>query len=267
MRPAPPRPPGAVPRGIAWQHDAEAAFAAARAREKPMMIEFWADWCGPCHLLEERTFSDPEVIEASRRFVAARVDFDRNPRLARSFGVEALPAVLFTDSLGTEIVRLNGFVGPRQFLKLMERVPGDVRPFNVLSRRLLDRPGEFEALLEMGLLYRKHALLGTSTDFLQEAVRVGNARSPVPPRLEEALYYLGENHLQREEWQAAIAAFAALLDRFPRSDRGPIAHLELGKAYAALGDRERARAHLEPLLDRGEDDRVARRARELLGRL
>lgn len=267
VRPAPPRPPGAETRGIPWLRDVDAALAEARERGRPMMIEFWADWCGPCHLLEERTFSDRAVIEAARRFVTVRIDFDHNPRLARRFEVVALPAVLFTDSYGTEFLRLNGFVEPKPFLQLLGRVPEDIRPFNALSRRLLDSRQDFQALLELGLLFRKQGLLEGSTYFLQEAVRAGNGGSPVPPRLEEALYYLGENHIEAGEWHAAIAAFTALLERFPNGARVPVAHLEVGKAYLVIGERARARAHLTPLLGRGEQDRIARQAREVLGRM
>jgi FimV-like protein len=267
VRAAPARPPGAADSGIAWIDDMKAAFNAAQQKQAPIMIEFWADWCQPCHWLEERTLTHPSVAEASRRFVALRIDFDRNLAAAQRFGVMALPAILFTDSEGTEILRLNGFVEAPRFLALMKRVPEDVRPFNVLSRRLLANDRDFEALLDMGLLYRKSRLVGSSVYFLQQAVREGNSRKPLPPRLEEAFFYLGENHLQERQWSEAAAAFSALLERFPSSERAPIAHLELAKAYLAQGNREGARKHLSPLLERGADDKLAREARVLLEKI
>ncbi len=264
---APSRPPGAEQGGIAWQNDIDRAFTIARKENRPMLIEFWADWCGPCHMMEKNTFRHPKVMEAVSRFVPVRIDFDRNPNIARSFEVWALPAVLMTDSYGMSLVRLDGYAGPQRFLKLLGRIPEDISEFNAWSQRLAEKPGDFKALLEMGLTYRRHSLLGSSSYFLQEAVEEGNAMSPQPARVAEALFYLGENHLQLEQLKLAVGAFSALIERFPRNERAPIAHLELGKIYYMIGKLDRAREHLQPLLSRGEADRVARQAREVLDKI
>ncbi len=264
---APSRPPGAEPGGIAWQNDLDGAFTIARKENRPMLIEFWADWCGPCHMMEKNTFAHPRVMEAARRFVPVRIDFDRNPDLARSFEVWALPAILMTDSYGMSVVRLDGYADPQRFLKLLRRVPEDISEFNAWSQRLAEKPNDFKALLELGLTYRRHALLGSSSYFLRKAVEEGNVMSTRPARLADALFYLGENHLQLEQLELAVGAFTAVIERFPGSERVPIAHLELGKIYYMIGKPDRAREHLQPLLGRGDADRVAQQAREVLDKI
>lgn len=114
--------------GITWQTYAPERLAQARAEGKPVMIDFYADWCIPCLELDRRTFTDEEVMRAAESFVRLKVDlthFDspESEALRREFDIAGVPTIVFLDKSGTEerAARVVGYLPPTDFLERMKR--------------------------------------------------------------------------------------------------------------------------------------------------
>jgi thiol:disulfide interchange protein DsbD len=110
--------------GIAFETFDEQALATTLRDGRPVMLEFTANWCPPCHELERFTFSDRRVKEATRAFRAFRVDLTRydSPeaeRWRRQYRITGVPTVLFLAPGGSEVeaARVEGFLPPAHFLE------------------------------------------------------------------------------------------------------------------------------------------------------
>jgi thiol:disulfide interchange protein DsbD len=113
---------------VTWSHDLEDALSRARIEGKPVMVDFYADWCSACIELDKFTYTDPAVVEELKRFRAVKVDMTRplprDARLKATYGIVGLPVVAFYDSRGRllESPRVTGFLGAKEFLPLLRQV-------------------------------------------------------------------------------------------------------------------------------------------------
>ncbi len=104
--------------------DLDRELAAAGGR--PVMLDFYADWCISCKEFEKYTFSDPDVIAALQGAVLLQADVTANDEadqaLLKRFGLIGPPAILFFDTVGEERknYRVVGFMKPEQFRPQVE---------------------------------------------------------------------------------------------------------------------------------------------------
>lgn len=61
--------------------------------DKPVLVDFWAEWCGPCRMVAPIVHELSE--EYAGRLVVGKVDVDSNPGIASKFGIRNIPTILF----------------------------------------------------------------------------------------------------------------------------------------------------------------------------
>ena len=119
-----------------WTPFDETMLNEARDSGKPVIIDFFADWCAACLELEHETFTDPRVQHLSNRFLLLKVDATQESkdldRLIERFQVVGLPTLIFYDERGhiRDDLTLTGFESADQFLDRMNSLLDQAKPSN-----------------------------------------------------------------------------------------------------------------------------------------
>ena len=102
---------------MAIKHFKTAEFDAAVAAAPLAMVDFWADWCGPCKMLSPVVESIADQFDG--KVLVGKVNVDEEPELARRFGVMNIPTVVFLKN-GQEIDRKVGVMPPQVFTGVLD---------------------------------------------------------------------------------------------------------------------------------------------------
>lgn len=120
------QPPSQFAPEIRWLTNEKEAIKKAETEHLNIFVDFSADWCESCHIIEKTVFTNSEVIKLlNSRFVPLRIDVtesnDINERLLQKYGVLSLPTLVFADSTGTplENPRAHGVITADDFLKIL----------------------------------------------------------------------------------------------------------------------------------------------------
>jgi thioredoxin-like negative regulator of GroEL len=232
---------------IHWFKNLKQGIDAARESNRPMLIDFWADWCAPCKEMDANVYTNPAVAEAvGKRLVAVRIHLDMQPEVARKYAVEKIPDLIFTNSYGMEMMRHRGMMNAATLAAVVNALPADVSEVNGLDRRLQQKRNDVEALAAMGRSLRERGFYEASGEYFSRAIQQDESRRR--PELREAAFLeMGLDYLELKDARRAAQAFERGVKEFPRSARRAEMLRGLARAYQLGGQEDKARRVMDAL--------------------
>lgn len=130
--------PASVP--VQWRDWSGDIFKQAQAQHKFVLLDLEAIWCHWCHVMDEKTYSQPEVRALlNDKFLTVKVDQDSRPDLSNRYGDYGWPATVVFNPTGKEVEIRQGFIPPKEMVAMLKDV---VKHPNVQKTKI-DKPTTF----------------------------------------------------------------------------------------------------------------------------
>lgn len=117
-----------------WEKWEPQVFERAKRGNRYVLLEMEAVWCHWCHVMEETTYKDPEVLKKlEEHYITVKVDQDARPDLSSRYQEYGWPATIIFSPEGQEIVCLTGYQAPKRMASILQGVVDDPSPIAKIS--------------------------------------------------------------------------------------------------------------------------------------
>jgi putative thioredoxin len=230
------------------------------SKQQPVIVDFWATWCGPCKQLGPAL--EKAVTAAKGAVKLVKVDVDKNPRIASQLRVQSIPTVYaFVD--GQPVDGFMGAVPESQLTSFIERLTGPAAPTDLdellamasESLQLGDVGGAAQAYAQALQMdpANVRAIAGLARCYLQggdferaaEVVAMApeTAKDPELDSVRSALALAAEAPSDVRQFESRLA----------KDPNDHAARLELAKAFAGTGQMDEASEHLLRIIEADRD--------------
>jgi thioredoxin-like negative regulator of GroEL len=252
-------------RGIQWEKDFDRAMELARTHDKPVLVDFWTEWCGLCRRLDRSTYVEPLVTGRAKDFVTVRVNAEGSHReleIVEAYGVRKVPTILFLSPRGRQAVRVDGYQGPGQFPRTMDEALATAGRVSAWEKALERDADDAAALSALGVHLWNQKRYDESGELLVRAAR-NDVRRPVEERRRTRLLLAILRNAGRQYAEAETMIKEALsLD--PEASDQPSLLFVLGWTYVSWGRRAEGVQTLRVIVREHPQSPVAQKARETL---
>ncbi len=162
---------------IQWQTDFKLAKSIAAGQDKLLVIDFWANWCGPCKLMDMYMWNDSTITQYSEKFVFVKINLDQNRGLAKKYQIRSIPLVIIADASGEAIWQKTGYNSSFAdiYNTVFQSVPDKLRGLNRHALLAQDNSENAVFHLKLATAYQKSAKLITYKPMKDAFLRRSNS--------------------------------------------------------------------------------------------
>lgn len=106
---------------IQWAKGFDEALAQAKAENKPVLVDFFATWCGPCKLMDKNTYGNAQVASELTNWVSVKVDVDQQEALSKQYNIKGIPTTVLISPEGKTISTTIGYTESKELLDLLAK--------------------------------------------------------------------------------------------------------------------------------------------------
>lgn len=107
-----------------WFENYDEAMAEAKRTNRPILLDFYTDWCHYCHMLDEEVYTTEIFKNKARSFVLLKINPEKDPGKTYGFEVEGFPTILFLNTSGQKIHEVVGYMPADRFVGEMDKALG-----------------------------------------------------------------------------------------------------------------------------------------------
>ncbi len=225
-------------------------LAKAGTEKKPVMIDFYTDWCRWCDTLDAKTYSDARVSEfIQASIIPYKIDAEKGEgvEIAKKYEVRGYPTILLIASDGEEIDRIVGYAPPEEFLQKLDQYLKGVNTLGQLKAETVKNPGNASAQYQLATKYAMRNDLANAVNYYKKVLEL----DPKSEHADEASFYVAMNDFRTNKDASTLKAFA---DQYPNSPYAAPAIMTLANTYVKEQKFDDAQKQFEAFFAKHPDD-------------
>ena len=160
-----------------FQGSFQQALNEAKKQHKPLFVDFYAQWCGPCKRMAKTIFTQDSIGKYfNEKFISIQIDAEKpeNVAIAKQYKIEAFPTLAFIANDGKAISISVGAMGANELLEAGKTAAGDVIGFKELYEQYRANPSDLD-IQQKVLQQAPKFLKGTVLNLIVKAISLNSS--------------------------------------------------------------------------------------------